>query len=171
MKTLLKTLATGLAALTATAVAAAPSQARPTWDTGPVLVTRNVAPIPKVFDLRVGEHARFDRVVIDLHGKIPGYGARFVKHLRYDGSGEPVSLKGRRFILLTVTPSTAHNARGESIYRGPELRQYRLPTLRGVAMTGDFEGTVSFGIALRTHANFRVSVLHAPNRLVIDLHH
>jgi hypothetical protein len=171
MNRLIKTLVTAVAALTASAVAASPSQARPTWDTGPVVVVHDVSPAPKVVNLRVGEHANFDRIVVDLRGKRPGYTARYVKHLRYDGSGEIVPLKGRRFIQLTVTPSAAHNADGQSVYRGPNLQQYHLPTLRGVAFTGDFEGTVSFGLALRRHANFRVSLLPAPNRLVVDVHH
>jgi hypothetical protein len=171
MNRLLTAVVTSLAALTTTAVVAAPSQARPTWDTGPVVVTRDVSPKPKVVNLRVGEHANFDRIVIDLKGKVPGYRARYVRQLTYDGSGEPVPLRGRRFIAIGVTPAKAHNAQGDSVYRGPDLKQYRLPTLRGVAFTGDFEGTVSFGIALRNRANFRVSVLHAPNRLIVDVHH
>jgi hypothetical protein len=171
MNRLLRTLATGVAVLTTTALTAAPSQARPTWDTGPVVVIRNVSPAPRIVDLRVGEHRTFDRVVIDLRGKVMGYRAHYVRHLRYDGSGEVVPLRGRRFIAVSLTPATAHNASGQSVYRGPVLQQYRLPTLRGVAFTGDFEGVVSFGIALRNRANFRVSVLRQPHRLLVDVHH
>jgi hypothetical protein len=148
---------------------AAPSQARPTWDTGPVSVTRHVKPVPKVVDLRVGEHQRFDRVVIDLHGAVPGYTVRYVRKLTYDASGKPVHLKGKRFIAVALTPAKAHNARGHNVYRGPELQQYRMPSLRGVAFTGDFEAVVSFGLALRHRDEFRV--IELPGRLVIDLHH
>jgi hypothetical protein len=65
----------------------------------------------------------------------------------------------------------AHRADGTSTYRGPQLKQYSMPVLRGVAFTGDFEGYVSFGIALRRHVDYRVNVLHKPRRIVIDLHH
>jgi hypothetical protein len=171
MNKLLKAVVTSLAVLTTSAVVAAPSQARTTWDTGPVVVTRDVSPTPKVVNLRVGQHAAFDRIVIDLDGKVPGYRARYVRQLRYDGSGEPVPLRGHRFLAIGVDPAKAHNAQGDSVYRGPDLQQYQLPTLRGVAFTGDFEGTVSFGIALRKHASFRVTELHSPNRLIIDVHH
>lgn len=41
-------------------------------------VTRHVSPAPKVVDLRVGEHPRFDRIVIDLRGKVPGYTVGYV---------------------------------------------------------------------------------------------
>lgn len=145
--------------------------ATPTWGTGPVLVNHNVSPSPRVVDLRVGRHAHFDRIVIDLHGKTPGYAANYVHRLRYDGSGDAVPLRGRRFIAVSVTPATAHRRDGTSVYTGPDLQEYSLPTLRGVAFMGDFEGTVSFGLSLSRHAAFRVSVLHAPNRLVVDLRH
>ncbi len=46
-----------------------------------------------------------------------------------------------------------------------------MPMLRGVAFTGDFEGTVSFGLALSHLDTFRVLELHSPDRLVIDVHH
>jgi hypothetical protein len=164
--------AISLFAASALVVGAAPaSQARPTWDTSAVRVVHHVRPVPKVVDLRVGQHARFDRVVIDLDGKTPGYRVHYVKRLVYDGSGRHVPLKGKRFIAVALTPARAHGRHGRNVYAGPELQQYSFPTLRGVAFTGDFEGYVSFGLALRRHADFRVFTLHAPNRLVIDLRH
>jgi hypothetical protein len=151
---------------------APPSLARPAWDDSRVHVTHNVKPQPKVIDLRVGAHANFDRVVIDVDGKVPGYDVRYVRHLSYDGSGMRVPLKGKKFIAIALTPAKAHNRSGHNVYTGPELQQYRqFDTLRGVAFTGDFEGVVSLGLSLRERADFRVTVLHAPNRIVIDLRH
>jgi hypothetical protein len=165
----------GVAAASASVLvlaAASPSLARPAWDDSPVHVTHNVKPQPKVVDLRVGAHVRFDRVVIDLDGKVPGYTVRYVRHLSFDGSGQRVPLKGKKFIAIALTPAKAHGAHGQNVYTGPELQQYRqFDTLRGVAFTGDFEGVVSFGLSLRDRADFRVTVLHAPNRIVIDLKH
>lgn len=40
-----------------------------------------------------------------------------------------------------------------------------------VALTGDYEGTVSFGLALSHLDSFRVLEVHRPNRVVIDVHH
>ena len=72
----------------------------------------------------------------------------------------------------TVVLSTAAaDPRRTPTIKGPDLEQYAMPTLRGAAFTGDFEGTVSFGLALSHLKDFRVFELHAPNRLVIDLHH
>jgi hypothetical protein len=161
-----------VAAVLTTALIAPPATARPRWDTSPAVFHHdNVRPMPNVVDLRVGEHANFDRVVIDLERRVPGYDVRYVRKLRYDGSGEPVPLKGKRFVAVTLFPAKAHNQKGASIYTGPRLRQYHLPTLRGVAMTGDFEGYVSFGLSLRSKEDFRVFILRKPKRIVIDLHH
>ena len=40
-----------------------------------------------------------------------------------------------------------------------------------VAFIGDFEGVVTFGLSLSGVRAFRVFELHAPTRIVIDLHH
>ena len=171
MKMSIKVVVAAATALLSTVATAPASQARAVWDTTPVRVTHNVSPAPKVVDLRVGEHRNFDRVVIDLDGRIPGHTVKYVRSLRYDGSGQAVPLRGRKFISVTLSPARAHNARGHSVYEGPRLRQYRMPVLRGVAFTGDFEGRVSFGLALRNRSDFRVFELHAPNRIVIDVLH
>ena len=165
----------GLVGLLATAVgatAATPVSAKlPPYGTDPVVVRHSPQPPPKVIDLRAGEHRNFDRVVIDLRGKIPGYTVRYVRQLVYDGSGEPVPLRGRRFIAVTLTPANAHDRNGNNLYHGPRLQQLAMPSLRGVAFTGDFEAVVSFGLSLSHRAPFRVFTLSAPSRIVIDLRH
>jgi hypothetical protein len=171
MRNTMRILTAAVSAVVITGLFAPASQARPTWDTSPVVVTKLVKPQPKVVDARVGAHPNFDRVVIDLDGKVPGYTVRYVKGLFYDGSGEPVPVHGRRFISIVLTPAKAHNADGSPTYEGPDIGHYELDVIRDVAFTGDFEGQVSFGISLRRKENFRVLVLHNPNRIVIDVHH
>lgn len=161
----------GAAAAMTLAIGVAPvASARPVWDTSRVVVDHEVSPQPRVVDVRVATHPNFDRVVVDLRGKLPGYDIRYVRRLHYDGSGDVVPLNGRRFIAIFVRPAVAHNASGALVYAGPELQQYHLPVLRGVAFTGDFEGQVSLGLSLRKRADFRVTVLHHPQRIVIDVH-
>jgi hypothetical protein len=172
----IKLLVAGLAAAglsTAVALSAGPATAS-SYGTAPVAVQHSPMPIPKVVNLRVGEHKSFDRVVIDLRGKMTGYKVRFVKSLSYDGSGNPVPLKGKRFVAVVLYPASAHDENGNGLYQGPTLQQYGLPSLRGVAFTGDFEGYVSFGISLTHKAPLRVTELKDPNgpdRLVIDFKH
>lgn len=166
-----KALLTVFAVMLLSGLLAPASSARAAWDTTPVKTTRHVSPTPRVVDLRVGQHPTYDRVVVDFTGPIPGYRVAYVDALRYDPSGGAVPLPGARFIQLTLTPATGHDAQGNSVYRGPNLVRYSMPTLRGAALTGDFEGVVSFGLALSHLDTFRVFELHGPNRLVIDIHH
>jgi hypothetical protein len=164
-----------LAALAMTAVSVTGvttnASARPTWDTSPVVVHRQPHPPPHVLDMRWGEHRNFDRVVIDLGGLLPGYRVQYVRTLTRDPSGEPVHLPGRRFIQIGLQPALAHDRHGNSTYTGPERQRVQLPTLRGLAFLGDFERVVSLGLSLNHRADFRVFVLRAPNRIIIDLHH
>ena len=92
----IKALVAVVTALVSVAATASASHALPVWDTSPVQVTRNVKPTPKVVDPRVGEHRNFDRVVIDLAGKVPGYTVKYTRMLTYEGSGEAVPLKAHR---------------------------------------------------------------------------
>lgn len=170
-KMLVVSLAVSLGLVGSGALLAPPSQARTVWDVTPVSHRHDVTPSPRVVDLRVGRHPTYDRVVIDLQGKLPGYRVAYVSRLTYDGSGLPVPLTGQRFIAVSLRPAVAHTATRASTYAGPRLQQYSWPTLRGVAFTGDYEGVVSFGISTSRLAKFRVFTLTAPSRLVIDLHH
>jgi len=178
------TVATGLFATTAApATPAVPQPAQPAttastaaaalpdWRTTATVSTDHRAKQPKVVGLRYAEHARFDRVVIDVRGLRPGYTVSYTRRLSYDGSGERVPLKGRKKMFLTLTPAYAHNGAGADVYDGPRLRQLRLPTLRGVAFTGDFEGYVSFGFTTDRRAPYRVFSLTNPSRIVLDWRH
>lgn len=149
---------------------AGPAAAAPPWRTGPTTLASHATGQPKVVGLRWAEHERFDRVVIDLQGRRPGVRARYVERLRYDGSGRPVPLHGRHRLSVVLDPARAHDAAGRNVYTGPRLRQVDLPTLRGIAFTGDFEGVVSFGFTARTRP-YRVFTLTDPSRIVVDWRH
>ena len=108
MRNTMRIVTGAVSALVITGLIAPAGQARPTWDTSPVVVAKLVKPQPKVINARVAAHANYDRVVIDLDGKVPGYTVRYVKNLFYDGSGEPVPVHGRKFISVVLTPAKAH---------------------------------------------------------------
>ena len=149
-----------------------PAGALPAYTTDPTSYSNpRLQGQPKVVGLRVSEHARFDRVVIDIDGRRPGYRVRYVAQLTYDGSGEVVPLKGRKRISIVLDPARAHDLSGHNVYTGPRLQQYDLPMLRGVAFAGDFEGVVSFGLTARAKRGYRVFTLTDPSRVVIDLRH
>ncbi|NNJ06415.1 hypothetical protein HHX38_20105 [Streptomyces sp. PKU-MA01144] len=122
-----------------------------------------------VTNARWGGHGSFDRFVIDLRGAQPHASVRPVKALRYDGTGHKVPLAGKHFLEVRLSPAAAHDDAGRSVYRGPKLLKIHLPTLKGLAMTGDFEGYVTFGAAFDSKPVYKTTRLHAPERIVIDV--
>jgi hypothetical protein len=127
--------------------------------------------MPKVVDLRYAEHARFDRVVVDIRGLRPGYVIDYAKRLHQEGSGRVVRLPGKQKMFLSLSPAYAHDRRGHSVYDGPRKQALGFPTLRGVAFLGDFEGSVTFGFGLDGRAPFRIFALKEPARIVVDFKH
>jgi hypothetical protein len=161
----------GVALLCGVLAPAASAAAQPPWQDRATSWTNPAARSPKVVDLRFAAHPDFDRVVIDIVGAIPGGTARYARRFHYDGSGALVPIRGRSGIALALMPAVAHDEQGHNVYAGPRIARPRLETLKALAFTGDFEGTVSFGFALTHRAEYRVWFLHDPQRLVIDFRH
>jgi hypothetical protein len=134
-------------------------------------VTRTPKPMPRLVDIRTGRHDAFDRVVLDLHGKAPGYTVRYVKAVREDASGRVVELRGKAQLVVRLAPARAHRADGSATYTGPTRIATSYPELREVAFAGDFEGVVTIGLGVRARHGFRVLTLHDPSRIVIDIAH
>lgn len=127
---------------------------------------------PLVVNLRHATHPAYDRVVIDVDGRLPGYRMDFVRVLRQDGSGNRVRLPGKYKLRVDLYPAAAHSDRtGKSVYEGPRREtDLGYDALKGLALMGDFEGTVSFGFGTdkRVYRAFRLT---NPNRIVIDFKH
>ncbi|MFC9584164.1 hypothetical protein ACFVJ8_15215 [Streptomyces yangpuensis] len=134
-------------------------------------LTSTQVPTPLVVNARWGGHATYDRIVIDLQGYAPTVTVTPVAQLVYDGSGKPVPLNGKHFLEIRLNPAAAHNDAGESVYHGPKLQKIYLSKLKGLAMTGDYEGYVTFGAAFDTVPYYRAYSLHSPERFVVDIAH
>ncbi|MFE1414930.1 hypothetical protein ACIGFK_22000 [Streptomyces sp. NPDC085524] len=126
---------------------------------------------PLVVNARWGGHCTYDRVVVDLQGYVPPVTVTPVPSLVYDGSGKPVPLAGRYFLEIRLHPAAGHDDAGRNVYRGPKLLKIYLPKLKGLALTGDYEGYVTFGAAFDTKPAFTSFRLHAPERFVLDIAH
>jgi hypothetical protein len=124
-----------------------------------------------VVNARWGGHATFDRLVIDLRGAVPSVTVRQVPALHQDGSGQKVPLAGKYFLEIRLSPAAAHDDAGRSVYQGPRLLKIHLPVLKGVALTGDFEGVVTIGAAFDTKPVPKAFRLHGPERFVVDVAH
>lgn len=152
---------TVLAALFVTPTAAAmPASTAMPADTRPV----------HVLGLRYAAHADFDRVVIDLSGPEPRFRTGRAAQFSYEGSGKRVPIRGRAGVWISLIGS-GHDAAGHNLYTGPRIARPRFDTLKALAITGDFEGQVSFAFALRHRADYTVRHLRGPSRSVIDFQH
>ncbi|MEU8773021.1 hypothetical protein [Streptomyces sp. NPDC048606] len=126
---------------------------------------------PLVVNARWGGHCTFDRIVVDLQGYVPEVTVSPVSQLVYDGSGKPVPLAGKYFLEIRLHPAAAHNDAGQNVYQGPRLQKIYLSKLKGLALTGDFEGYVTLGAAFDTKPAYGTTVLHSPERVVVDIAH
>jgi hypothetical protein len=161
--------------LVATPTAAGAAYCGQVWGSTPEARTQMSA--ATLTGVRSGRHACFDRLVLDLRGRVAGYDVRYVPQVTMDGSGQLVPLRGGARIQLVVT-APAHDANGVLTYRPASRRElvdvsgYR--TLRQVAWAGTFEGYTTLGVGVRARLPFRVFVLSGPgdgSRLVLDVAH
>jgi hypothetical protein len=123
--------------------------------------------------VRAGQHACYDRLVLDVSGstRVGSYRVQYVPTVRSDGSGAVVPLKGGAFLQISVgvnnnTPPPALS--GDVAY----VSGFR--TFREVAAAGGFEGYTSEGLGVRARLPFRVFTLSGPGstaRVVIDVAH
>ncbi|WP_328664102.1 AMIN-like domain-containing (lipo)protein [Streptomyces sp. NBC_00328] len=125
----------------------------------------------RIVNARWAGHCTYDRLVIDVQGGTPSVAVSRVSTLRYDPSGKKVPLAGNYFLSIRLSPAVAHDNAGKSVYKGPRLVKIPLYKLKGLALTGDFEGVVSFGTAFQTKPAYKVFKLHSPERVVLDFNH
>jgi hypothetical protein len=171
-------LAATLGALTLTTPASAAPFCGITW--GSLDKASNAGAGGYVDDVRSGQHACYDRLVIDITGSSTyhdwqvGYVSRVVE----DPSGRPVSLRGGAFLQIRLEAPT-YTPNGTLTYAPADENElvgvagYR--TFRQVALTGQFEGVTNIAVGVRARLPFRVLALSgtAPGRtrLVIDVAH
>ena len=127
--------------------------------------------IPALTGIRTAVHPGFDRIVLDLSGAPPQvHSTRFVDELIRDGSGEVEWLTGAVFAEVVLTPAQAHDDAGQLTYPQPwKFRTRNLTNVMAVAITGDFEATLTIGVGMRKQTWIMAVTLTGPNRVVIDV--
>ena len=127
-------------------------------------------------NVRAGRHTCFDRLVIDVRGKAPGYTVKYVSNVVTEGQGAIVPLRGGAK-LLVVTRAPAYTSTGAASYHPANKRELvdvtGYTTFRQVAWAGTFEGQTSMGLGVRAKLPFRVFTIHdaTGSRLIIDVAH
>jgi hypothetical protein len=150
---------------------AAPGQSPFTADLRPDTATASADARVTVRAIRIGPHAVFDRVVLELGGKgTPGWDVRYVDSAVSPGSGKPVSLRGGAVLQVSVTGAGYPYDTGVAEYagRGP-LTAAGTNAVTEVLFGGTFEGTTSAFIGTAARTPFRVYRLDAPARIVIEV--
>ncbi|MFL6129349.1 MAG: hypothetical protein ACJ73E_09820 [Mycobacteriales bacterium] len=128
-------------------------------------------------NVRAGRHACYDRLVLDLDGRAPGYLVGYVAQVTQDASGAVVPLRGGAKLQI-VARAPAYDAAGRPTYRPANRAELvnvaGFSTFRQVAWAGTFEGQTTIGLGVRARLPFRVFTLSGPgtgSRLVIDVAH
>jgi len=128
-----------------------------------------VPPVPLATSIRLGTHpsCRYDRLVIQFTGRVPGYEVRYVSARAAGPAARRLAHRGDRFLLITLHPAQAHDHRGRQMIR-PFARTAPYPLLRGYAVVSDFEGALIMVAVVHRTRPFRVGILH--ERLYVDVH-
>jgi hypothetical protein len=132
------------------------------------------APVTAV---RTGRHACYDRLVVDIRGRVAGYDVRYVPNVFTDGAGHLVPLRGGAKLQLVVR-APSYDSAGRPTYNPAKPRELSdvagYSTFRQVAYAGSFEGQSTIGVGVRARLPFRVITLDGPGsntRVVLDVAH
>jgi hypothetical protein len=121
----------------------------------------------RVHGVRAGRHACFDRLVLDMTGRAPGFDVRYVTTVRSDGSGFPVPVAGGARLAVV-----AHKG-ATSVPTMPSVAGFA--TFREVKWAGSFEGYTTIALGVRARLPHRVFTLYDAStnrsRLVVDVAH
>ncbi len=165
-------LATPATATTTTATAA--PYCGITW--GSLAKARSTMALGPVAGVRSGRHSCYDRLVVDLKGRAPGYTVRYVDNVYTEGQGALVPLRGGAKLSITVN-APAYTQNGSASFVPKNRKEVvdvtGYTTFRQVAWAGSFEGYTSMGLGVRARLPFRVFTLDdgTTSRLVIDVAH
>ena len=138
-------------------------------------IADGMSPAP-LTNVRAGQRACYDRVVLDIAGPAGGYSVQYVTEVRGQAKGNVIPVRGgARLEVVAHVP--AYNA-GASTYvpaNSSELVNVTgFRTLRQVAWAGTFEGYTSVGVGVRARLPFRAFVLRgtgSSSHLVVDVAH
>ena len=140
------------------------------WRTGSLTVTRQVVvpPVPVATAVLTGSHpdCKFDRLVIDISGPIPGYSVSFVQKVIQDASGRIITMPGTRYLVIRLSPAQAHTAAGH-LTLPSGVRAVSDPMLKAWTTSGDVEGVLHIALGLAGGTKYRVGELGG--RIYLDV--
>ena len=117
---------------------------------------------------RYGPHQTcYDRLVLDMTGRAPGFDVRYVTTVLTDGGGFPVPVAGGARLAVVAKKGAT------SIPSMPSVAGFT--TFRQVRWAGSFEGYTTVALGVRARLPFRTFTLYDAStnrsRLVVDVAH
>ena len=122
--------------------------------------------------VRAGTHEGFDRAVFQWsEPPLPGYHIEYVDHpVRACGSGHVVELPGDGWLSLTFEPARSHDEQGHATVQGT-VDPSPSRNMKKMVRTCDFEGQVTWVLAVGSPTPYRILELADPPRVVVDVRH
>lgn len=122
--------------------------------------------------VRAARQHGFDRTVFEFSGeRVPGYRIEYVdRPVRQCASGEVVPVAGDAWLRVSMSPARAHDDAGNATV-APRSLAPRLPALKQLTLTCDFEARLEWVLGLVAPNRYRVLELAQPPRLVVDVLH
>lgn len=123
-----------------------------------------------ITDIRIGHHDGFDRVVFEFHGTgTPGWNARYVDRASSQGSGQAIDVPGRAVLSVAITGVGYPTETGiPEVPRGP-VAVAGTDVVTQVFFDGTFEGVSQAFVGTTGKLPFRVYLLTAPARIVLEV--
>lgn len=143
------------------------------WTAGVTAVSGEMTGTAMVTAIRSAAHEQYDRFTIEFGAgaTVPGYHVEYIdRPLIECGSGRQIHPVGDGWLEVRLDGAAAHTEAGEPTL--PERESAASgERVRRIYRTCDFEGVVTFVLAVSSPEPYRVLELSGPPRLAIDIRH
>lgn len=140
------------------------------WTTDVRIERPDVREIAQVVDVRLDEHAAFDRLAVEFDSdSSPGFQIGYVGGDATEcGSGRAIDPAGDAVLEIRIEPARGHTDDGQSSVADRQ-RELALGVLSDFYVSCDFEAVFTIVLGTDARRPFRVFRLDDPDRLVVDV--
>jgi hypothetical protein len=122
--------------------------------------------------VRAARHEGYDRVVFEFANAVPGYDVRYATGpVQADGSGAEVPVDGGSVVIVRMEnalDADLSTPEAPPTNTGPQRFSPGTPEVVELARVGGFEGVLTWAVGLADRADYRITTLDDPPRLVVD---